>query len=226
MATSELADPTPYLEGGEILLTTALNTVGWTQKWAEYFRRIREAGVVAIGVGTGLTHHRVPVDLLDACRDHDLNVFEVPRATTFVAVSRLTAQLIEERQRTEASEALVMQRELTQAALRRGGSSAVLRKLAAIVHGDAVILTAEGQCVAAPVGSSGAGPDLSFLRDQVEQIRPQGLRASSSTTSPEGTTIVQPIGLHGRPERYLAVWSPGHLTDGQRSAITTAVALL
>ena len=43
VATSELADPTPYLEGGELLLTTGLGTRGWSQEWTAYVDRLADA---------------------------------------------------------------------------------------------------------------------------------------------------------------------------------------
>ena len=33
VATSELLDPAPFLEGGEVLLTTGLETRGWRREW-------------------------------------------------------------------------------------------------------------------------------------------------------------------------------------------------
>src|SRR5262245_12356104 len=95
VATSELADPGPYLEGGEILLTTGLEAGSWHDEWDRYVRGLAEAGVVAVGFGVGLTHAKTPPALSEACRRHQLNLFEVPRPTTFVAISRHVAHLLE-----------------------------------------------------------------------------------------------------------------------------------
>lgn len=225
VATSELADPTPFLEGGEVLLTTGLNTVDWADEWDGYVRRIVGADVVAVGFGTGLTHESIPAGLERACREHDVNLFEVPRRTRFVTISRLIAHKVGEPEQAAAREALVMQRELTQAALRRDDSAALLSRLADIVGGVCVVST-HGE------SSEARGEDIppslepDRLRHEIERLRPQGLRAASTTSDPSGVTIIQPLGLRGRPHSYLAVWSPGRLNDGQRSAITTAVALL
>jgi purine catabolism regulator len=57
---SELADPTPFLEGGELLLTTGLALQPGPQL-AGYVRRLADAGVVGLGVGTGISHAAVPL---------------------------------------------------------------------------------------------------------------------------------------------------------------------
>src|SRR6476659_8978702 len=52
---SELIDPTPFLSGGELLLTTGI-AFGATTDTDEYVRRLAEAAVVGVGFGTGLSH--------------------------------------------------------------------------------------------------------------------------------------------------------------------------
>ncbi len=51
VAVSELRDPTPYLEGGELLLTTGLELPADDEAVAGYVGRIHRRGVVALGLG-------------------------------------------------------------------------------------------------------------------------------------------------------------------------------
>src|SRR6266508_1889465 len=118
VATSELADPSPYLEGGEVLLTTGLETAGWGREWAPYVRRLAGAGVVAVGLAAELTHDTSPEPLLAACRHEGVALFEVPRDTTFVAISRATAGLLQAEEESATRSTIELQRQLTQAALR------------------------------------------------------------------------------------------------------------
>jgi hypothetical protein len=53
VATSELADPTPYLEGGEVLLTTGLETGDWRAEWRPYVERLAAVGVAELELGHG-----------------------------------------------------------------------------------------------------------------------------------------------------------------------------
>ena len=87
VVSSELADPGPFLEGGEILLTTGLETGAWHDQWDGYVRRLADAGVAAVGFAIGLTHAETPAALAAACRRHQLNLFEVPRRDDEAEVS-------------------------------------------------------------------------------------------------------------------------------------------
>ena len=64
VAVSELEDPTPYLEGGELLLTTGLRL--GERDWVRFVERLANAGVSALGLGVGLTHQRTPAGLVAA----------------------------------------------------------------------------------------------------------------------------------------------------------------
>lgn len=225
VAVSELPDPAPFLEGGEVLLTTGLNTAEWDQEWDGYVRRLVGARTSALGLAAGLTHDRAPEALADACRRHGMNLFEVPPRTAFVAVSRTVAQRLEEQSAAAARQALTMQRELTQAALRRNDDSAVPRRLGEVLGGAVGTMDAEGRWETAPRGADAERLPQPVVAAEVRRLRPQGLRASSVVTGADGTTVVQPLGLRGKPSLYLAVWTAGRLTDAHRSAVTTAAAL-
>jgi len=225
VATSELTDPTPFLEGGEILLTTGLETAGWTDEWSPYVTRLVRRGVVALGFAVGLTHEQVPPPLVAACEAEGLNLLEVPRATTFVAISRTTATLLEERQQHEERRALEMQRRLTRAALRPGAGSGVLRELAELLAGSAGAVDASGKYVDGPYGRAEHRLGPALVAAELDRIRPQGLRASSTVSTEAATHLLLPLGLSGRASSYLVASAPGRLSGGQRTAVTTAVAL-
>src|SRR5438309_4633520 len=59
---SELADPAPFLQGGELLLTTGL-ALRDEQPAGPYVRRLVDAGVAALGFGTGLGQDAVLAEL-------------------------------------------------------------------------------------------------------------------------------------------------------------------
>jgi PucR family transcriptional regulator, purine catabolism regulatory protein len=221
VATSELDDPTPYLQGGEVLLTIGLGTTRWRTKWREYVERLARADVAALGIGVGLTHARAPATLVQACRDAGLNLFEVPRPTAFVAISRAAAALLDDERDQVARRSLDAQRSLTRAALERD-VTALLEVLAEQVGGAVAIVNRDGQ----PTSAHGAGLDDSVVREEVARIRSRGLRAAASAAGREGTTLVQPLGVRSRPEVWLAVFVPGRPSDVHRAAVATAVSLL
>jgi purine catabolism regulator len=154
VATSELDDPTPYLLGGELLLTTGLGTKRWTTRWGEYVARLKDADVAALGLGVGLTHDAAPAALVEACRRDGLNLLTVPRPTAFVAVSRTVAALLDDEAEHAARAALEAQRLLTRAAL-RGDDAAILRQLGGLVGGTVAVVDDAGTA-AALVGRPGS----------------------------------------------------------------------
>lgn len=226
VATSELVDPTPYLEGGEVLLTTGLETAEWAEEWQEYVERLVGAGVAALGLGVGLTHERTPESLRQSCEDLGFNLFEVPRRTTFVAVSRTAATMIEAARGNLAQRALDAQRILTRAALEVADEATLVRRLASLVDGAATIVTRDGEPIDGPFGSRTEDLVLDDVRSAVERIQAQGLRAAASSSSVTGSTIVRPLGVRSRPEAWLAVFVPGLSSDADRLAIATAGSLL
>ncbi len=226
VATSELVDPAPFLEGGELLLTTGLATKGWRSQWHGYVGRLAEAGVVALALGVGLTHDRVPVGLRRACQAHGLNLIEVPPATTFVAVSRVAARLIQSREDAESKLAMEAQRRLTAAAMRTEPSVGVVDELAVLLDGATFLLAPDGRVVQAPRGPRREQADIEQAREVLARLRPQGLRAASTYGDERVTMLVVPVGLRDRPVAYLGAVMAGRASGIRRSTVTTAVAVL
>ena len=199
VATSELDDPAPFLEGGELLLTTGLATKGWRGQWAGYVGRLAEAGVVALALGVGLTHRRAPAGLVRACEKHGLNLIEVPRPTPFVAVSRAVAALLEDERDQVARRSLDAQRALTRAALERDDVQSLVAVLAAQVNGAAATVTRDGM----PVERAGE-LDASLVRAEVSGCaisgcaRPPASRVRRADDRAAARRPVPTRGLAGR----------------------------
>jgi purine catabolism regulator len=95
--STELADPTPWLKGGELLLSTGLQLDG-PKAQREFIARLADHQIAGLGFGTGFTHKRIPAALLAAARKHGFPLFEVPYELPFIAITeRAFAQLLDER---------------------------------------------------------------------------------------------------------------------------------
>jgi purine catabolism regulator len=93
---SELLDPTPWLSGGELLLTTGMQLDDAAQQ-REFVARIAEHQLVGLGVGTGFKHDEVPQALLEEAAERDFPVFEVPYELPFIALTEAAfTQLVNE----------------------------------------------------------------------------------------------------------------------------------
>jgi purine catabolism regulator len=95
--STELSDPTPWLRGGELLLTTGIQLDGpKTQR--EFIERLAGNAIAGLGFGTGFKHKRLPAALVAAARKRSFPLFEVPYELPFIAITeRAFAQLVNER---------------------------------------------------------------------------------------------------------------------------------
>jgi PucR family transcriptional regulator, purine catabolism regulatory protein len=95
--STELSDPTPWLKGGEVLLTTGLQLEG-PRSQREFLDRLATHEIAALGFGTGFSHRRLPAALVTAARKRDFPLFEVPYELPFIAITeRAFARLLDER---------------------------------------------------------------------------------------------------------------------------------
>lgn len=226
VAVSELDDPTPFLEGGEILLTTALEMATWEDEWDDYIRRLVAARVCALGLAVDLTLESAPPRLITAAQRWQINLVEIPRRTTFVAVSRAVAELVRAEESRAAQRGLEIHQALTRAAARSDEPEEILKTLAAALDGMACLVSVDGLVQVGPLGPKSAMFADTMVTEEVARIRPRGLRAASSVPGSGGTLMLQPIGVHGRPARYLVVGFEGSGTTVHRAAIAAAVVLL
>ncbi|WP_439659957.1 PucR family transcriptional regulator [Lentzea sp. HUAS TT2] len=138
---TELEDPTPFLEGGELLLTTGLNALR-----DGYVERLVRAGVVGLGFGTGLGHDVVPPALVEAAAQAGLGLVEVPREVPFIAISKAVSKALAADEYAALTRTSEAQRALTRAAV-RAGVGGVVRRLGQWIDGWAVLLDAAGEPV-------------------------------------------------------------------------------
>src|SRR4051812_19067322 len=140
--TSEMADPYPYLLGGELLLTAGVHipeAAGSGTYFDDYVSRIVAAGGAVLGFGLAPVHDTVPRALVAACDAHDLPLLEVPPQTTFSGVARAVWQLMAQARLAELRRVTEAQQSLASAAARPDPVPSVLRRLAQRVGGWAVL---------------------------------------------------------------------------------------
>jgi purine catabolism regulator len=95
--STELPDPTPWLRGGELLLTTGIQ-LRQPKEQRELIERLADHRIAGLGFGTGFAHRRLPAALVAAARKRDFPLFEVPYELPFIAITeRAFAQLVNER---------------------------------------------------------------------------------------------------------------------------------
>lgn len=156
---SEMADPSPYLLGGELLLTAGAELGADPDRYAA---RLVAAGAAALGFGVAPVHEAVPPGLAEACGRHGLPLLEVPPGTPFTAVARTVWRLMEQARTGELRRVTEAQQSLAAAAARPDPVPAVLRRLAASLGGR-VELAPDGRAAGGPVPAVAAGALAALL---------------------------------------------------------------
>ncbi|MWA03800.1 PucR family transcriptional regulator [Actinomadura sp. LD22] len=224
VAVSELEDPTPFLEGGELVLTTGMRlTAGGA---AGYVDRLVRRGVAGLGFAVGVIHPDVPPALLAAARDRGLALLEVPRPTPFIAIGKAVSRMLAAEWYEDVTRAFQAQRELTRAALT--GPGALVRRLARLLGGWALLLDASGAVRhAEPAGArdraAALAPELARLRRRPAS---GASPASMALAVPGDHIVLQRVGLGGRPRGFLAVGTRAPLPHVAHTIVGAAVALL
>lgn len=129
---SELAEPTRFLEGGELLLSTGLQLTGSEFDVDEYIRVLNDFGIVGLGFGLGPYFEDVPESLARACSTIGLPLFVVPSPTPFRAINEVFWNLQMQAQSAELMSALDRQSALIQSSSSDQPITAVLGELASM----------------------------------------------------------------------------------------------
>ncbi|MPY78268.1 MAG: PucR family transcriptional regulator, partial [Actinophytocola sp.] len=213
---TELADPTAFLDGGELLLTTGMTIDDVSVP--DYVRRLVAAGVTGVGFGSGLSHAEVPHALIESAAEQGLPLLDVPQGTPFIAITKAVSAAVAADEYAAVVRTGKGQQELTRTALGRRGPGALVRKLARLV--DAWVLLLDGSGVVREAAPASARSRAAALRAELPQVR-----AGSRLATVDGDEVLlQALGTRGRG--FLAVGAPAGLDSADRHIVTTAASLL
>lgn len=166
---SESPDPTPYLEGGEVLLTTGL--VMPKDQPDEIHRsfasRLIDAGVRGIGFGIGVQHDSIPQWLVYQCEATGLALFSVPLKTPFIAISKTIARGISDDTHQNFARMYSNQQRLMRSVKSLDPVSTIVSRLAELIGGWVALLNPVGSIISSshhvlPVEVGALGDALAF----------------------------------------------------------------
>ncbi|WP_144761440.1 PucR family transcriptional regulator [Curtobacterium sp. 9128] len=226
--SSDLADPTPFLSPGQALLTTGTQFGERPEVDAEdadaYVARLRSRGVVALGFGTQVVRAGTPGVLVDACRHHGLPLFEVPYATSFIAVAQANAETVTRDANARNAWGLAAQRAISRAALRPDGLGATLAELSRQLDCWVGLLDATGRLDRGfPVDGIPAA-EREQLEAEAGRLLRGGQRASLPVSTAHGGFTLQTLGAGGHLDGVLAI-ATGALDRAGREVVTAVIAL-
>ena len=221
---SELEDPTPWLKGGELLLTTGIGVGDTPAKHRAYIERLTAAGLAGLGFGLGFSFERVPRALLNAAERAGFPVFEVPYEMPFIAITEAVFTRLVAEQYDVLSRSLEAEHSLTRTVLDGEGVDGIVRGVSRAVGGWALLLDLHG--AASAVAPAAARSRLELVRDAVRSPRAEGLRWSLSLSEGNEHVTIQPVSAQGRVEGFLAVGKRQALSQFDRIVTGHALSLV
>ncbi|MGI5160287.1 PucR family transcriptional regulator [Microbispora sp. CA-102843] len=93
---SELEDPSPWLLGAEVIMTTGIGVPKSAAAQRAYLERLDDAGVAALALSAGLHVPPLRRAFLDAAEERGFPVLEVPLAVPFIAIAQEVAAAVQE----------------------------------------------------------------------------------------------------------------------------------
>jgi purine catabolism regulatory family protein/PucR-like helix-turn-helix protein len=220
---TELLDPTPWLSGGELLLTTGIPLDG-AERQRKFLRLLSDAGVAGLGFGTGFNHAKVPKALLAEADAADFPVFEVPYETPFIAITEAAFSRLVNEQYDVLSRGIAVNERLERLVLQGGGLDEVAREIAAAIGGSSVVLDARGEVLA-----RGGRKVPEHLIDAIRtEVQPRGTAAAAPFVPNQqdlrGRALAHPVSPRaGAAEAWLVVVRrSGELGDFERLCVQQA----
>src|ERR1700757_4833803 len=175
---SEIPDPTPWLSGGEVLLTTGIQ-LQTPDVQREFVARLADHHLAALGFGTGLGHDTVPAPIVELAAERGFPVFEVPYEVPFIAITeRAFTQLVNE-QYAVLRRALAAQERLERIVLSERGLDALAGALATLLGAAILVFDPRGEPLVQHAFRRAVSADaLASLRSEIrERARRREARA-------------------------------------------------
>ncbi len=219
---SELEDPTPWLSGGELMLTTGI-PLDTAAKQRAYIRLLAEHNLAGLGFGTGFSHRKLPKAMVEEARKRDFPLFEVPYSTPFIAITeKAFARLVNE-QYEVLQRGIAVQRRLERLILEERDLEEIVATISTAVGGTVAILNGRGERIA------GRGFRRELSADAVAAIRNEALghTVDGHPFVPAHPSIAGIAPGGGPPQAWdVEVRDSGGLGDFERLILQQAVAVV
>jgi len=232
---SELLDPTPWLSGGELLLTTGIQ-LSSEERQREFVRLLSDRHLAGLGFATGFDHERVPDAIVEEAALAGFPVFEVPYELPFIAITEKAFTRLLNEQYEVLQRGIAIHKRLERIVLEERGLDEVVRALAAATGSAVSVLSGRGEAIATKLFRREL-PEAA-LEHVAEQVRRRSLAAGQGSEASEflpdhpdltGRSLVLPVSTRGRgaPQAWLvAARDAGGLGDFERLILQQAVTVV
>jgi PucR family transcriptional regulator, purine catabolism regulatory protein len=225
--TSELQDPTPWLSGGELLLTTGMGLTGSAALQRSYIRRLISAGLAGLGFGVGFGADEVPAAIRRAADAEGFPVIEVPYPVPFIAIAEAVSSALAEDRLREARLSVEVHERLAALVSSGGGPADVLEEAVAIAGGWALLFDIRGGVLARAAARNAVVPDAPKLWKTLPA--PGDSASTASDQGPGSSHVALAVDAGGRREAW-AVFGKDHRIEARDRIVarhaTTVLGLL
>ena len=226
--TSELPDPTPWLTGGELLLTTGMAIAGAGASHSAYLTRLIDADLAGMGFGLGFGFEEVPADIVKLADERDFPILEVPYAIPFIAIGEAVSSQVGEDRLRDAQMSVEVHERLTSMVTRGAGPADVLDEVVQLAPGWAMLFDPRGDVTARTHSLGLVAP----APDKVWRALPSGILgadgpSTAGQSGPGGTSVALAVNAGGRrPEGVLVFGKQGRLEQRDRIVVHHAATVL
>jgi PucR family transcriptional regulator, purine catabolism regulatory protein len=223
---SEENDPTPWLTGGELLLTSGFSLDTPAQQ-RSFLRRLAEHELAGLGFGLTERRQRTPKPLVEEARRLEFPLFEVPPSMSFIKVTKHALERLVSEQYDVLRRSVLVQQRLERMVLEDRGLEQIVAAISDAVGASVLVLGGPGQVLArhdpADVLSADTiaaiGAQTAARRDSQPFIPTEPRLGEDALARP----IVPPRG--GRPQAWVVIaGGPRRLGDLERLIVQQAVA--
>jgi PucR family transcriptional regulator, purine catabolism regulatory protein len=226
---SELQDPTPWLSGGELMLTTGI-PLDTEEKQRAFVSDLAGRNLAGLGFGTGFSHKRLPEALVDEAEKRGFPLFEVPYSVPCIAITEKAFTKLVNEQYEVLQRGLAIQRRLERLVLEERGLEEIAATVASAVGGTVAVLDGRGERLA------GRGFRRQLSTEAIAAIRREVIGHAGdghpfvpSHPSLAGRALAHPVVSPGggRPQAWVViVRDSGGLGDFERLILQQAVAIV
>jgi purine catabolism regulator len=235
---SEIEDPTPWLSGGELLLTTGMQ-LDTAERQRAFVARLADHHLAGLGFGTGFAHAEVPPALLQAAADLDFPVFEVPYDVPFIALTEAAFTQLVNEQYAVLRRALAAHERLERVVLSERGLDALASTLSTLIGAAVLVCDARGKPLVSKAFRRALEPDaIVQLQSELHSRRREARAFLPSHGDLADRSLALPVAADGGgdaarasgervPEAWLvAIKDSGPLSDFDRLTLHQAVMIV
>jgi PucR family transcriptional regulator, purine catabolism regulatory protein len=236
---SELPDPTPWLSGGELLLSTGMQ-LDSAELQQEFVARLADHQLAGLGFGVGFSHDRVPEALVEAAAEREFPVFEVPYELPFIAITEAAFTQLVNEQYAVLRRAIAAHERLERIVLSERGLDALAATLATLTGAAVLVFDARGEPLAQRAFRRPLEPETveAIRAELVQRARRREARAFLPAHAENANRgLALPVSADGGvsgargPERVPEAWlvavkDSGPLSDFDRLTLHQAVTIV